>query len=60
VFTLSGEVVSVLTRSRQSAGSYALRWDGKNRGGRVVSRGVYFIRIIGPDLDEFRKVLVVR
>jgi len=23
-------------------------------------RGLYFIRVVGPDLDEIRKVLVVR
>jgi hypothetical protein len=60
VMTLSGEVVSVLYRGRQSAGTHVLRWYGKNGGNRVVSRGVYFIRITGPGVDEFRKVLIVR
>ena len=60
VFTLSGEIVSVLARGKQSAGSYKLLWDGRNRGGRIVARGLYFVRVTGPDMDEFRKILVVK
>ncbi|MGA2614835.1 MAG: FlgD immunoglobulin-like domain containing protein [Spirochaetia bacterium] len=61
VFDLSGSIVNVLTRvSSQAAGDYAVSWDGKNRGGRIVARGIYFVRIVAPGLDETRKVLVVR
>ena len=61
VFDLSGSIVNVLTRVQsQAAGDYAVSWDGKNRGGRVVARGIYFIRIVAPGMDEIRKVLVVR
>ncbi len=61
VFDLSGSIVNVLTRvSSQAAGDYAVSWDGKNRGGRAVARGIYFIRIVAPGIDETRKVLVVR
>jgi hypothetical protein len=61
VFTLSGSIVNVLTRVQsQAAGDYAVSWDGKNRGGRIVARGIYFIRIVAPGIDEIRKVLVVR
>ena len=60
VFTLSGDIVNVLANGTQNAGEYATAWDGKNRGGRIVARGIYFIRVVGPGFDEFRKVLVVR
>jgi len=50
----------VLTRGTQAAGTYTTSWDGKNRSGAPVARGIYFIRVVGPDFDEIRKVLVVR
>jgi hypothetical protein len=60
VFTLNGDVVDVLYRGERAAGEYSTTWNGRNRGGRVVARGVYFIRIVGPGIDEIRKVLVVK
>jgi hypothetical protein len=60
VFTLDGDLVQVLYRGSRSAGDYTASWDGKNRGGHVVARGMYFIRIVGPDIDEIRKVMVVK
>ena len=60
VFDLSGSIVNVLQRGSQGAGTYTTAWDGKNRGGRAVARGIYFIRVVGPGFDEIRKVLVVR
>ena len=43
-----------------SAGEHVYTWDGRNRGNRVVARGVYFIRVVGPGVNETRKVLVTR
>ena len=60
VFDLSGSIITVLERGTQAAGSYTTGWDGKNRSGTPVARGIYFIRAVGPDFDEIRKVLVVR
>jgi hypothetical protein len=60
VFTLDGNLVQVLERGNKSAGNYRVSWDGKNRGGRAVARGMYFIRIVAPGVDEIRKVMVVK
>jgi fibronectin-binding autotransporter adhesin len=60
VFNLGGDLVSVLHRGRQPAGEYSSTWDGRNMGGRAVVRGIYFIRVVGPNMDEMRKVMVVR
>jgi hypothetical protein len=62
VFTLDGNLVKVLVRENQSAkeGYYRVAWDGTNNGGRPVARGMYFIRIVAPDIDEIRKVMVVK
>jgi flagellar hook assembly protein FlgD len=60
VFTLDGDVVRSLHRGRLGAGSYTMTWDGTNAGGNPVARGVYFIRVVGPGIDEIRKVMVVK
>jgi hypothetical protein len=60
VFTLDGNLVQSLYRGSREAGEYDAVWDGKNRGGNVVARGMYFIRIVAPDIDEIRKVMVVK
>ncbi len=60
VFSLDGDIVKVLHRGRQGAGTYTFIWDGKNEGGRIVARGIYFLRIVAPGIDEYRKILVVK
>jgi hypothetical protein len=61
VFTLDGDVVARLANaSSQAAGDYVVYWNGKNLGGRAVARGLYFIRLVAPGVDEIRKVLVIR
>jgi hypothetical protein len=37
-----------------------VNWDGRNLSGDPVARGMYFIRIVAPGIDEIRKVIVVR
>jgi hypothetical protein len=60
IFSLSGNVVKTLFKGTQPPGSYNFTWDGTNTGGRKVAVGIYFIRVVGPDIDEYRKVLVVK
>jgi hypothetical protein len=62
VFTLDGNLVKILVRESQSAKDayYRVSWDGTNNGGRPVARGMYFIRIVAPEIDEIRKVMVVK
>ncbi|HOX93140.1 MAG TPA: FlgD immunoglobulin-like domain containing protein, partial [Spirochaetales bacterium] len=60
VFTLDGDVVQALHRGRLGAGSYTFTWDGTNMAGDAVARGMYFIRVVGPGLDEIRKVMVIK
>jgi hypothetical protein len=60
VFDLKGDIVDVLYRGRMDTGSHSLTWDGRNRGSRIVARGIYFIKIVGPMIDETRKVLIVK
>ena len=61
VFDLAGGLVEVLQRGHQGVGEYSVSWNGRNRAGNVVARGIYFIRYVGPGgIDQIRKVLVVK
>jgi hypothetical protein len=59
VFSMDGSLIKTLENGERSAGNVVLRWDGKNATGRTVARGLYFIRVVAPDIDEIRKVMVV-
>ena len=59
VLTLDGNVVKVLERSLVQPGEYAYNWDGRNLAGDSVARGMYFIRVVGPEIDETKKVMVI-
>jgi hypothetical protein len=60
IFSLDGSLVYAVHRGSQAPGTYDRYWDGKNMGGRAVARGIYFVRVVGPGIDEIRKVMVVK
>ena len=60
VMTLDGNIVDYLHRGASESGEHFYSWDGTNRKGKPVARGMYFVRVIGPGLDETRKVMVVK
>lgn len=61
VYDLNSDVVMVLKNEHQEKGKYIVLWDGKNSSGKIVSRGVYFIRIRAPGIfNQIRKVLVIK
>ncbi|MBU0956899.1 MAG: hypothetical protein KKI09_15865 [Spirochaetes bacterium] len=60
VFTLDGDIVKALHRGRLAAGNYTMTWDGTNTAGNPVVRGMYFVRVVAPGIDEIRKVMVVK
>ncbi len=60
VMTIDGDIVKTLHRGRLGKGSYDFDWDGKNASGRTVARGMYFVRVVGPDMEQTRKIMVVK
>ncbi|MGI5172839.1 hypothetical protein H0R92_04460 [Treponema sp. OMZ 840] len=58
--TLDGDVVKVLYSGRVEKGEHIYKWDGTNSRGDAVARGLYFIRVVGPNIDETRKVMAIR
>ena len=60
VMTLDGNIITYLNRGRTKAGEHYFTWNGKNKNGKSVARGMYFVRVTGADIDETRKVMVVK
>ena len=60
VMTPDGNVVKYLSHGSVSEGEHYYIWDGKNKSGKSVARGIYFIRVNGSDIDENRKVMIVK
>ena len=61
IYTLEGTLVKSLRRNEhRDAGDWTDSWDGSNNGGRAVARGMYFVRVVAPDIDEIRKIMVIK
>lgn len=60
VMTLDGNIITYLNRGETKAGEHYFTWNGKNKNGKSVARGMYFIRVTGTGIDETRKVMVVK
>ncbi len=60
IMTVDGNIISYLNHGELTSGEHYFTWDGKNKNGKAVARGMYFIRISGSGIDETRKVMVVK
>ena len=61
VYTLDGTLVRSIRRNEyREPGIWTDGWNGTNNAGLPVARGMYYIRIVAPDIDEIRQVMVVR
>ena len=60
IMTIDGNIVKYLAHGNASAGEHFYYWDGRNNAGSEVARGMYFVIIKGPGIDENRKVMVVK
>jgi len=62
IFNLTGRHVATLVNGVRSAGTYTLRWDGRDDDGRELASGVYLYRLRTGDGQqvETRKLVLVR
>ena len=58
IFNLLGQSVAVLAEGTRLAGRYAVHWDGRNEGGRMLASGLYFYRLQTPVGSQTRKLLL--
>jgi len=59
VYNLAGQEVKGLAQGHREAGTYALRWDGRDDDGRELASGVYLYRLQAGHQVETRKLVLV-
>ena len=52
--------MQTLAAGSYEVGDYSVHWDGRDSLGENVAAGIYFYRLEGADLDETRKMILLR
>lgn len=60
LFDLSGRLLMRFVSSAQAPGRYSLLWNGRDKSGRQVSAGVYFLRFVAGEHREVTKLILER
>ena len=60
VFNLQGQRIKTLLKSWQQAGSFELKWDGKNEKGESVVSGVYIYQLKTSEFVAAKKMMLLR
>ena len=60
IYNTAGRLVRDLAREEMEPGVHELDWNGRDDQGERVSSGVYFCRIVGPGIDQQRKVVFLK
>ena len=61
IYNLAGQRVATLVNGLHQAGTYTIRWDGRDDQGRALASGVYLYRLrAGPQQVATRKLLVLQ
>ena len=59
-YNLLGQLVAVLVQGPSEAGTFSVRWDGRDQAGRAVASGVYLYQLRAGEYTEVRKLLLLR
>ena len=60
IYNLLGQPVAVLVQGPSAAGTFSVRWDGRDQAGRAVTSGVYLYQLRADQYTEVRKLLLLR
>lgn len=60
IFNFSGQLVKTLINRQQESGSYVVKWDGRDDGGRQVSSGIYFYVLKTKGYTNVKKCVVLK
>lgn len=60
IYDVQGRLISELTSQVQSAGRYAIQWNGKDNSGRHVPSGIYLCKLTTPDYSQTQKLILLR
>jgi len=60
IYNIKGQLVKTLLDKQVDAGSYEIKWDGRNNEGRVTSSGVYFYKMRTNGYNCISKMLMLK
>jgi len=60
VYNLTGQRVTTLLRGLRTAGTYQVRWDGRDAGGQSLASGIYLYRLRAGRQVMTRKLLLLQ
>ena len=60
VYNIVGQRVKTLVNESQKAGNYSVTWNSRDDKSRVLSSGIYFVRLKVSDFSQTRKLLLLR
>jgi flagellar hook assembly protein FlgD len=60
IYDVGGRFVTNLVSDTQIPGYYSLTWDGKDRKGKLVATGIYFLSITVNKYEETKQIVWLR
>ena len=60
IFNVTGQLIRELTDGQRQAGSYEIRWNGRNGDGHPVPSGIYFCRMKAGEFTEVKKMALIK
>ena len=60
VFNVTGKEIMTLVDKEMLAGSYEVKWNGKDNTGATVTSGVYFVKLSSGNYVETKKMLFLK
>ena len=58
IYNVLGKKICTLLDKTQTAGSYAVRWDGRDELGNAVVLGIYWYQINAGEFHDVKKMLL--
>ncbi len=60
VYNVSGQLIKTLVNEEKRAGRHKVLWDGKDSSRRLLSNGIYFLRLERRESEYTEKILLIR
>ncbi len=60
IYNLLGQEITTLANETQAAGTHSIVWNGRDRDGRPVASGVYFYRLRAGDVEQTKKMILLK
>jgi hypothetical protein len=60
IYNVNGQLIQILLNEWKMAGSYTIYWNGLNENGQIVGNGLYFCKLKFENVEETRRMLLMK